>query len=369
MQEPEVLFEGWEDPVDVPTPMTEEKKVEKEDSTKEEVLNEDKETEEENTEEEVSFGGWENSDIEGDLALKKEGSSQNKEGSSQKKGEVTSKSENSSTLKYLKEIGLINYELEEGVELSTEEEYELLEESFEGSVENRVQEVFKSLDPFTKGLNNYVINGGDPKEYFRLQDQSSNLSEDLDLDSVENQELVYRAAATKEGKTSEEISDEIEYLKESGKLKNNVTPKLERLVKEEAKLEASLLENQAKDKQERKRLAVEGRRNLEEFATKSKEVLGLKLSREDKKGLPAFMYNSTVKLEDGSSATEMQVSLHKALQDPEKSLAIAKLLKSNFDFTSLGDRANKKAVKKIKDTLENQGKSSSKTSFQDYINN
>ena len=166
------LFEGWEDPSDIsflettkePEPEKEEKPaVEKE----EELLKKEKPVDTPPTEEInedtifEEFENFDNQSEEVDLTEK----SPDKE-DKEKKSEVPSKkpeqSTNISALNLLKERGLVEFELDEGQELTEEIAENLIEDSFEDRIEGRISEIISELPDVVKELVKFSTNGGDP---------------------------------------------------------------------------------------------------------------------------------------------------------------------------------------------------------------
>lgn len=255
------------------------------------------------------------------------------------------------TLEFLKEKGLVDYQLEEGEELTPERAEELLESSFEDKVESRLEEMFSEMDPYAKRFTHFVLKGGDPRKFLDTA-APAEISRDLDLSKKENQTLVLRAQLAKEGKSPEEIDSEIEYYQDAGKTKELAEKKYERYLKETEKSQKALVEQQEAQKKEKLKQQKEFRQNLQDFVSKNDTVAGLKLSKEDKKELPSYMYETSVTLENGAKVTEMQVGLHKVMQDQEQSVALAKLIKTGFDFSSLQENIKNKVTRQVKDTLE-----------------
>ena len=80
------------------------------------------------------------------------------------------------------------------------------------------------------------------------------------------------------------------------------------------------------------------------------DVNGLKITKADKKVLPDYMSNK-IKLESGQEMTQMHNDLVKTLNDPKKSVLLAKLLKTGFDFTSIKENAVSEKTSKVKNKL------------------
>ena len=78
----------------------------------------------------------------------------------------------------------------------------------------------------------------------------------------------------------------------------------------------------------------------------------IQLSIKDKQELPTYVSENNVKLTDGGTATQMQVDLYKALQDPKKVVILAKFLREDFKMDSVIAKVDQKVTRKIKENLQ-----------------
>ncbi len=101
------------------------------------------------------------------------------------------------------------------------EEKEILEDSYEASIDAGVAETIKDLPDPIKELIKFVNKGGDYTQMLSsLAKQSvTGISKDTDMEVESNQIKVITQERQLQGYDAEEISGEIEYLKEAGKLK------------------------------------------------------------------------------------------------------------------------------------------------------
>ena len=140
---------------------------------------------------------------------------------SQEEGEEPKSSSSLSTVNFLKEKGYIEFDLEEGEELSDEDAEDLLEDKWDESVEAGIADRLTGLPEDAQNLIQYILKGGSMSDYISsLQAEVGpvTLTSDLDLDVEENQIAAMKAILADEGKDEEEVDSEIEYLKDSGKL-------------------------------------------------------------------------------------------------------------------------------------------------------
>ncbi len=254
----------------------------------------------------------------------------------------------------LKEKGFIDFELEEGEELTEELAEEILEEGFEVKLNEKIDELFKDLPDNVRELNKFVLKGGSLEKFIEtmIKPVETGLRLDMDLDVEDNQIAITKFQLKQDGYDDDYIADQIEYLKDSGKLEKIAKTHFNKWAAKEKERQAELVERQkqavAQEKQTRKAYK-------EKVAGLIKDVTdfeGLTITAQDKLVIPSYMTEKTVKLEGGMEITEMQRDLHMALQDEKKAILIAKLLKNDFKFNDIVKNIETKVTKKVKDTIE-----------------
>jgi hypothetical protein len=257
-----------------------------------------------------------------------------------------------SASKLFKDTILDGIELEEG--LSEEEIQERVLEEFDNKIESRVEELFAEMDPLVANMVKYAVNGGDVRTLLTsLKDQkSTGLSVDMDMSEEANQIMVAKQSFRDLGMDDEEIIQaQVETLKASGKLAKFSEGKFNEWKQKENKL---IEQKAAEAKQAKKDAAKREAAYKKQVATKiseTKEVKGMPISRKDKKELPSYMTDRNISLTNGSQITQMQQDLYAALQDEEKSMLLAKLLKSDFDFSSFKRAAKTEISKKQRESI------------------
>lgn len=262
------------------------------------------------------------------------------------------------TVKFLKEKGLLDFELEEGEELTKEMAEELIEASYADALEERISEVFKSVPQYVKDIFELSAKGGDVDGYLQklTSGHATGITENLDLTSEANQISIIKTQLLKEGWDNDYIDTQIEYLKDSDNLEK-VSKKHFEKWKKDNQAEKEAIMQRAKVAEEAER---EGRRKMkskvEELLTKEEELLGLKISKSDAKTIPSYMSDKTVKLQNGSYVTAMQRDLYTALQDEKKAVVLAKLLKDDLSFSDIIKNLETKVVSKTEDTLKGSNK-------------
>lgn len=262
-------------------------------------------------------------------------------------------------LNFMKERGLVDYELEEGQELTDEYADQIIEDSFDQAVEGRVQDLFEDLPDVVRQLNNFVLKGGDPRSFISsLSNESqAGLSEDMDMSDEADQETVIRETMKAEGDDNEIIEAQIEFLKDSGKLKLFADRNFSKWKKATQSRRQELLDNQKEIQRQAKENLREAKRKMSELLTKEKDFGGISIGKEDAKVLPSYVNDRTVKLQNGSYISELQKELYYDLPQNEKAyLQLATLMKNRnkdgtFNFDSIMEKATTKVSREIKDNV------------------
>lgn len=240
----------------------------------------------------------------------------------------------------LLEKGLIV--LDEGEELTEENAEELLENSWDRGFDTAIDEMVADLPDRAKKFLKFVSNGGDPDEF--LDKMASNVKKGItknsDRDDEATLERALKMKLADDGYDAEEIEDQIEALKSADKFTKIGQKAFDNiLAKQEDEEEAEVLT--AKERlAEKKKVEKVFKEKVSSFVGKIKEAKGLTLSPKDKQELPKYISEPAVTLNNGSTLTQLQVDFFETIasNDPEKLVALAKVMKSDFDLSSFAKK-------------------------------
>lgn len=263
-----------------------------------------------------------------------------------------------SALAYLKSKGLIEYELEEGTDLTENLASEILEDSRDDQFEGRIEELFNDLPDVVKELNKFAIKGGDVNVFLDALTKQGKvgITSDMDMTNEENQKLVVRHGLEEEGYDEEYITAQLEFLEDSKRLdKISAThyKKWENAKALEQKAILTSQDNKAKaDKSSRREL----KGKVATFLKDTESVTGFTVTAQDRRALPDYMSDRTVKLENGNQVTGMQKDLMRVLNSPTGSIQMAKLLKAankegELNFGEIKKETETKVIKKVRDNV------------------
>lgn len=268
------------------------------------------------------------------------------------------------TLAFLKEKGLVDYELEEGAELTDEEAENLLEDSWEASLEKEVEATIKDLPDEIKQLIKFASKGGDVGELLgqMVQHATSGINKNSDISNEDVQVLAVTMDLRAQGYDQEYIDDQIEFLKEKDKLEGIAKKSFDKIVAQQEAETAGQVERQKQNQEARKKAAREYKTNITTHINSLEEAGGLPLSKQDKTILPTYISEPTVELQDGRVVSEMQADLFKVMADKDKIVLLAKLLKSDFDFSAIERKTQTRAARGIKEEIQRADKTAAITS-------
>lgn len=266
---------------------------------------------------------------------------------------------NITVLKTLKEKGFLDFELEDDAELTEELAEELIEDKFEETIEERIKEKMTGLPEEAQQILQYVLNGGSVGDYLNQVSNTSKgqLSEDLDLSLESNQALVVREILAEEDFDEETIETQISLLKDSGKLESFAAKKFEKWVEDTKKVKNNLIKEQEQRKREIKETIRESKKKISETLNEVEEIGGLETSRDDKRVLPSYINDRTVKLQNGAEISQLQKELFYDLPKNDKAMIQLAILMRNrnqdgtFNFDNIAKKIQTNLTKDLKQNL------------------
>ena len=261
---------------------------------------------------------------------------------------------NKQTLEFLKEKGLVDYELEEGKELTEEEAEHLIEDSWEKALEAEVESTIKDLPQDVKDLIKFASKGGDVSELLgkMVQHATSGITKNSDIENEDVQVLAISMDLKNQGYDQEYIDSQIDFLKDSGKLGNISKKAFDKIVAQQEAETAGQVQRQKESLDNRKKQAREYKSNITTHINSLNEMGGLPISKQDKTVLPTYISEPTVELQDGRFVSEMQADLFKVMADKDKIVLLAKLLKTDFDFSAIERKKQTQAARGVREAVE-----------------
>lgn len=262
------------------------------------------------------------------------------------------------SVKHLFEEGTLV--LDEDEEVPEEIDNEYLTSKIEASIEKRFEEGIASLPDEVKNIIRFVNSGGALKDIISSVTQDTGISVDIDMDEEKNQEKVLKHLLKEEGEDDEFIEAQIEFFKDSGKLSSISKKKFERWKKNKDLDSQKLIEEQKRTKVAARENQARFKKEIGVLLSENPEIKGLNFSQKEIQDYPSYISDTSVKLQDGRSITPFYRDLFESLKNPEELLAIAKLVKTKFDFSDIKKDINTKQSKKLKEDLQRQSENTPK---------
>lgn len=260
------------------------------------------------------------------------------------------------TLEYLRDTGRLDFELEEGEELTDERAAEILEDSMFEAQENRIKELVQDLPPVVQDLVKFSTAGGKVEDFLKTMQRSTEgeLSQDLDMDQEFNQKLVMRRKFESEGYDEDYTETMIDALEDKGKLEA-----MSKAVHNKWSEEESIKQQQLVEEQKQKQIAIKKRitatLNESRRFFKDSEVDGFTLSKKDRSDLPGYINTRTVDQGEGRYVSPMYRDLVKVLDTPVGVAQIAALVRNHkdgvLDFSHIESKAVSNTTKKFKENI------------------
>lgn len=265
----------------------------------------------------------------------------------------------------LKERGIFEHvEVKEDEPIDEDKFFELYDEEVEQRVDATINSFMEEVGDDGKAFLKFLKLGGSKEEFLKVYAESAKVPtvEDFEDESQAEKFLRYYYNTVEE-LAEDDTNDRIEWLKERNKLSTETEKLYKKVEKANEAHKQQLLENQAnidRDRQARRTAFI---KDVTETANKVDEVNGLAIDKKEKTELVNFITKATVKMDNGSYITGFQDSINKVLKgDKDKLILLAKLLKSNFDFSSIQTKVKTEVTREAKSKLAQQSSTTQKPS-------
>lgn len=256
----------------------------------------------------------------------------------------------------LKERGILkNVEVKKGEKVTEDQFFDLQDAEIESRVEEAIGAFMEEVSDDGKAFLKYIKAGGKANDFFRQMADVTMPYDEIDFTKESDQdEFLAWYYKNVEGMDQDDITDKLEWLKEAGgdKKKKYAEKYFNKVSNIEKQRKDALVK--AKEKQNQARIDAynEFSSQVTETLQQVDEVSGIAFTAKDKKELAKFITKSTNDL--GISDLYYAVKKLHSEKDKSKLLLLAKLIKSDFDFTDLVKEARTQTAKQIKSNLNSQ---------------
>ncbi len=236
----------------------------------------------------------------------------------------------------------------------------------ETEVDNRVQETFEGffeeLDDDAKSFLKHKRDGGNTRQFFVNLNSTSNIPEGELGDDRHDKAIARYYFKNIEHMDDEEVADRIQWLEDTGKTSKNAE-RYDKKIKAHTLRQTQMLEKGRKDAiKDAENNAKNFSKTIKTVLKESEDVKGFTITKSDKKELLPYITESEVKIGKNKFITGLQSDLRKIMGSPDKLILLAKLLKSDFDTSSITTKEKTKTTRTIKENLSRAKKNTKTTS-------
>ena len=268
---------------------------------------------------------------------------------------------------------------EEELNISTPEEFleRFQEEKRKGAIEVVNNFIGQFGEDYQKAFDAIFVKGVDPKEYFGTYNSISSFA-DLDLSEEGNQVLVIKQALADQGFDAEDISSEVERLKNYGDLESVATKHHKVLVKKEAVKLQQMEENAERELQQKQLIKQQYFQNVQSVLQeklKTKEFDGIPINPKLVNELQDFLLVDKYKTASGETLTDFDRTILE-LKRPEnhamkvKVALLLKVLEKDPTLSTIQKTGvSKKSNELFSDLARQTSKTSTKSSSQSQKSN
>jgi|GEM_PF-2623908 hypothetical protein len=253
-------------------------------------------------------------------------------------------------------IDLDEEQLKEFEELDDVDKEEIIKDFYFKAVEDKFEEDIKNLPEIVKNSLKIAIKGGNVDEYLSSVYTSKNtgLTKNMNLEDELIQEKITKYKLIEEGYDDDYIESQIEFLKDSDKLKITAEKYYNKWKKDEEEKEKKYLKSVEEEANARRNSQIEYRKSLAQHLSTLEDIKGFKISKKEISELPEYIAVPNIKTSTNQVITGFQKDLFEAMKDKDKVILMAKILKSDFDFSILEKTLKSEQTKNLKENLQRQ---------------
>jgi hypothetical protein len=176
----------------------------------------------------------------------------------------------------------------------------------------------------------------------------------MNLEDELIQEKITKYKLIEEGYDDDYIESQIEFLKDSDKLKITAEKYYNKWKKDEEEKEKKYLKSVEEEANARRNSQIEYRKSLAQHLSTLEDIKGFKISKKEISELPEYIAVPNIKTSTNQVITGFQKDLFEAMKDKDKVILMAKILKSDFDFSILEKTLKSEQTKNLKENLQRQ---------------
>lgn len=267
----------------------------------------------------------------------------------------------------LKEKGTFqNVEIDEKKEYTEEEFFELEESEIDARVNETIEALFEELDEDAKRFIAHKKKGGDTHTFLNVYTGGLGLETFDENNPSHVKKVLNYYLVNKEELDEESLQERLEYLKESGKEKAFAAKFFTKIKKEEDEIKELIITQTKEQAAKREESTKKFHESLDKTLKATDSVSGLPFTKLEQKELTAYLTKGTVKAGKNNYITGFQADIAKIFnptneENRKKLLLIAKLVRSDFDLSTVTTKVKTEVTKEAKSKLR-EARSSNRSS-------
>ena len=276
----------------------------------------------------------------------------------------------------LKEQGVFqNVEIPEDEEITQEKFIELQDAEVNARVEEALDSFMDELDEDGKAFLKFKKEGGNTKDFFNVVAEKSTIPKG-DIDDIKYQKKILEYYySTYDGMDEDEISDRLDWLEDSNKLKKFAEKYEDKLQEKVKQKENAIIAQQEKLKKQQEEEDKKFVNTIKTKLEKTDKIKDFPITKRDKSELVNYITKPSVKVGKNKFLTKFQADMQQVTSDYEKLILLAKIVKNDFDISDIEKEVTTKKTKDLREKLERQKQnpkikssgSSTKKSLSDYF--
>lgn len=251
---------------------------------------------------------------------------------------------------------LSNVELPKDKKLTEDQFIELQDAEIEARVQETFESFFEEMDDDGKRFLKFKKDGGRTADFITSFIPGLNIEELDEANEAQVQAVLRYYLSNIERKDAEEVEDRIKWLKEGGKEKAYATKYFTSIKKDEEKAKKALIDAQANAAKEKDDSAKEFNAELKEVLSKTEKIGSFPISKADQRDLDAYITKPTIKVGKNKYVPAFQAAIAKIFGaetkvQKQRLILLAKLVRDDFDVSSVEKEAKTEKVKEARSTL------------------
>lgn len=274
------------------------------------------------------------------------------------------------TIRKMKDRNILSMDIDPDEEIDEDDFLALQEKEIVTRVNSEIENFANNLTDEGKLFIKYVKEGGNPKEFFDVLKDTTNIPLYLEDNDTENKKVIRYYLKNIKEIDNEDIDDTISQWEEKGVLDNYAKKYSTHLEKLKTKQETSKLNQLEEEKKRNQKNKEEFENKIISFLDETDTIGNIELQDKEKDILKAYLFKPQKKKGSNTYVSQFSVDLQNVFNNPENLIVLAKIMHSGFKLDDIAKNIETKITKETKKKI-NKHSTSTKTdnkSLADFFN-